>query len=256
MGDICEISGAGSGRTPGFVTACSVTKVMRRLRALQWAIAILFRYFRGSQMKRKYSASSCRPIIFLAAIVCACLLGACRPDAPESWKLNNVANHLPDLDFSLTADNGKPATEANFHGDIVLAYFGYTHCPDVCPETMAKLAQVVQQIGKTARHTRILFISVDPARDTPAVLRSYMQAFDARHAVGLTGSAAAIRQLAQRYRVAYQAEAPQPDGGYDVTHSSAVYIFDAAGHARLLGTEADPIDAYVHDLRQLGNESR
>jgi protein SCO1 len=187
----------------------------------------------------------------LAAMVAgATLLAACsHPAAP--WQLTDVTGHLPDLDFNLTADNSAPVTGDSFHGQTALVYFGYTHCPDVCPETMARLMQVIAKLGPDARKVRILFITVDPARDTPQVLHTYMAAFDAQHALGLTGSDAQIESLAKRYRVAYQMEKRAPDGSYDVTHSSAIYVFDAQGHARLLATDNDAPDIIAHDLRRV-----
>ena len=186
----------------------------------------------------------------VASLVLAAALGGCvRHD--ESWKLTNVQGHLPDLSFSLTSDTGQPVTAKTYKGDTLLVYFGYTHCPDVCPETMARLTQVLAKLGADARRVRILFITVDPARDTPQALHGYVTAFDAQHAVGLSGPDRQISTLARDYRVAYKADQPTGDGNYAVTHSSAVYIFDKDGHARLLATSTDSADAITHDLRQL-----
>ncbi|KNH04961.1 Cytochrome oxidase biogeneis protein Sco1/SenC/PrrC, putative copper metallochaperone [Candidatus Burkholderia brachyanthoides] len=161
-----------------------------------------------------------------AALLALCALVACSKPA-QPWHLTDVSGHLPDLDFSLTDDGGTPVTGRDFEGRTMLLYFGYTHCPDICPETMARLMQVLQRVGPDADKTRIVFVSVDPARDTPALLR----AFDDKHAIGLTGSDRTIESVAQRYRVAYQIEKRDPGGAYEVTHSSAVYIFDRDGHA-------------------------
>ncbi|WP_244106197.1 SCO family protein [Paraburkholderia phenazinium] len=169
----------------------------------------------------------------------------------EPWHLTNVTGHLPDLDFSLVRDDGKPVTGEAFKGDTALVYFGYTHCPDVCPETMARLMQVLAKLGPQAQKVRILFITVDPARDTPKALHDYVGAFDAEHAVGLTGSDRQIETLARHYRVAYQMEKRDPNGSYEVTHSSAVYVFDAQGHARLLATDHDSPDVIAADLRRI-----
>jgi protein SCO1/2 len=188
--------------------------------------------------------------LFTALILSAGLAACSRPDTTP-WKLTDVSGHLPDLDFKLTDDTGKPVTGRSFLGQTTLVYFGYTHCPDVCPETMARLIQVMQQLGPDAKNTRIVFITVDPARDTAAALHDYVRAFDARHTVGLTGTNGAIEGIAKRYRVAYQMEKRDPSGAYDVTHSSAVYIFDTHGHARLLATESDSIDTITHDLRRV-----
>jgi protein SCO1/2 len=178
------------------------------------------------------------------------LLGGCtHKEAP--WHLTNVSGHLPDLDFSLTRDDGKPITGEAFKGDTALVYFGYTHCPDVCPETMARLMQVLAKLGPDAQKVRILFITVDPARDTPQALHDYVGAFDAEHAVGLTGSDPQIESLARKYRVAYQMEKRDPNGNYEVTHSSAVYVFDPQGRARLLATDHDSPDVIATDLRRI-----
>jgi protein SCO1 len=178
-------------------------------------------------------------------------LTACSHDDEAPWHLTDVTGHLPDLQFSLTGDDGKPVTGDSFKGDTTLVYFGYTHCPDVCPETMARLMQVIGKLGPDAQQVRILFVTVDPARDTPQALHDYVGAFDAQHARGLTGSDAQIESLAQRYRVAYQMEKRDPNGNYEVTHSSAVYIFDAQGHARLLATDQDTPDQIAQDLRRI-----
>ncbi|SAL31387.1 electron transport protein SCO1/SenC [Caballeronia sordidicola] len=187
----------------------------------------------------------------LAALVFSAALAACSHPDTTPWKLTDVSGHLPDLDFHLTDDTGKPATGQSFAGKTTIVYFGYTHCPDVCPETMARLMQVLQKLGPDAKNTRIAFITVDPARDTAAALHEYVRAFDAEHAIGLTGTDGEIEGLAKRYRVAYQMEKRDPSGAYDVTHSSAVYIFDTHGHARLLATEIDSIDNIASDLRRV-----
>lgn len=188
--------------------------------------------------------------MFLLGTAMAWALSACRHEQ-ESWKLVEVTGHLPDLALDLTGSDGGHLDQAAFKGDVTLVYFGYTHCPDVCPETLARLAQVTGQLGNAASHVRVLFVSVDPKRDTPSLLKTYVSAFDARHDIGATGSDADIKALAQRYRVAYQLEPARPDGSYEVTHSSAVYVFDTKGHARLIGGEDDSVDAFVHDIRQL-----
>jgi protein SCO1/2 len=191
-------------------------------------------------------ASAMRASALLAMIALAGCTNSAQP-----WHLTNVTGHLPDLDFTLTGDNGRPVNGDSFKGRTSLVYFGYTHCPDVCPETMGRLMQVLDKLGPDARKVRILFITVDPARDTPQALHDYVGAFDPKHAEGLTGTDWQIESLAKRYRVAYQMEKRDPNGGYEVTHSSAVYVFDAQGHARLLATDHDTPDAIAQDLRRI-----
>ena len=185
--------------------------------------------------------------LLLASMV---MLAGCHRTEPLPFKLTRVTGHMPDLAFQLTDDQGKPATAADFHGKVVLLYFGYTHCPDVCPLTLAHLHVVMQRLGPLADDARILFVSVDPARDTPAVLHAYVRAFDKR-AVGLTGSASDIEALVKRYRASFTREPATSNGNYEVSHSSAIYVFDAKGQARVLATPADSQDDLVHDLHLL-----
>jgi protein SCO1 len=184
------------------------------------------------------------------AVAVSTLLSACHQDAQQPWQLTDISGHMPDLSFRLTDDNGKTVTAADYHGKVTLLYFGYTHCPDVCPLTLAHLHVVMQQLGKLADGVRILFVSVDPTRDTPAVLHDYVAAFDP-HAVGLTGSPADIEALSKRYRAAFSREPGKADGSYDVSHSSGIYVFDGDGKARLLATPTDAQDKLVHDLHLL-----
>ena len=188
----------------------------------------------------------------LLALACALLLAGCQHGALP-FKLTNISGHMPDLKFQLTDDSGQPVTAADYRGDVLLLYFGYTHCPDVCPLTLAHLHVALQKLGKQADEVRILFVSVDPARDTPAVLHAYVNAFDKR-AVGLTGSARAIEALSKRYRSAFTREPSGQDGNYEVTHSSAIYVFDRAGRARVLYTPGTPQAGLVHDLGLLLNQ--
>lgn len=183
--------------------------------------------------------------------VCAVLaLVACR--SQPAWQLDNVTGHLPDLKFEMTNDFGQPVTQADYRGKVTVLYFGYTHCPDVCPLTLVNLHTVLQKLGKPADDVRVLFVTVDPARDTVPVLHQYVNAFDPR-IVGLTGTGDQIAELAKRYRTFYK---PQPasgstSAGYEVTHSSAIYFFDRDGRARVLATPGSTNEAMFHDLKLL-----
>ncbi len=168
----------------------------------------------------------------------------------EHWQLDDVEGHLPDLQFNLISDDDKPVTQSDYTGHVNLLFFGYTHCPDVCPVTLAKLHRVVANLGDAANGLNVLFISVDPARDTPQVLHEYVGAFGA-HIVGLTGTPNEIKSLSKRYRVAFNRDKADRKGNYDVSHSSGVYIFDQRGRARLLATSSASVDALEHDLQAL-----
>lgn len=188
-----------------------------------------------------------RLALVLALALSTLLLAACQRGEDIPWRLTNVTGHMPDLDFRLTDDQGKAVSGKDYRGKVVLLYFGYTHCPDVCPLTLAQLHVVMQRLGPLADGARILFVSVDPARDTAPIMHAYVNAFDPR-AVGLTGEPRQIESLSKRYRSAYTREPDRGDGQYEVSHSSAIYVFDRDGRARLLATPANPQDDLVHDL--------
>jgi protein SCO1/2 len=183
-------------------------------------------------------------------LVISMVLIACQSQQAAPWQLTDISGHMPDITFRLTNDQGKSVTAADYQGKVTLLYFGYTHCPDVCPLTLAHLHVVMQRLGQLADGAQILFVSVDPARDTPEALHAYVTAFDP-HVVGLTGSPADIEALTKRYRAAFSREPDQTGGSYDVSHSSGIYIFDAHGKARLLATPTDSQDKLVHDLHLL-----
>ena len=116
------------------------------------------------------------------ALVCTGLLvilgiAGCGRTASRPWNLLNITGHMPALEFTLTRDDGQSVTQKSYLGEPVLLYFGYTHCRDVCPTTLADLATAIKQLGPDANQVRVLFVSVDPARDTPAVLKSYVNVF-------------------------------------------------------------------------------
>ncbi|MDE2398888.1 MAG: SCO family protein [Burkholderiales bacterium] len=168
----------------------------------------------------------------------------------QSWELQNVSAVLPDLQFDLRDDRGREVDATTYAGHAVLLYFGYTHCPDVCPATLATLAAAVAAQGEHADEVRILFVSLDPRRDTPALLHEYVRAFSPQ-AVGLGGSLAQVQAVAKRYHVAFNYGAADARGDYAVTHSAAVYVFGRDGRGMLIGSDKTPAAAIEHDLRQL-----
>lgn len=188
--------------------------------------------------------------LLLALMLGALLLGACQRGDSVPWQLTDVTGHMPDLDFSLVDDHGKAVTGKDYRGKVALLYFGYTHCPDVCPLTLAQLHAVFKRVGPAADDARILFVSVDPARDTPEVMHAYVNAFDPR-AVGLSGTPREVEALSKRYRSAFTREPDKGDGQYEVSHGSAIYLFDRSGKARLIAVPADSQDKIVHDLQLL-----
>ena len=128
--------------------------------------------------------------------------------------------------FTLIDQEGKTVTAADFKGEPILVFFGYTHCPDVCPTTLDSLSQMLKALGPD-RKAAALFITLDPSRDTPSVMKDYLSSFDPR-IVGLTGSQSAIDDVARAYRV-YVKKVPTGDGNYSVDHTSVVYLMDKNG---------------------------
>lgn len=176
-------------------------------------------------------------------------------DSDEKWQTKDITGLMPPLAFTLRSANSKSMVDAqDYRGKILLMYFGYMHCPDVCPMTLSRLQSTVSQLGKRASEIRILFVSVDPRRDSLDELGQYVQAFG-QQVVGLRGGQQALQELTKRYRVTYGYDKPDADGDYTVSHSSAVYVFDHQGQARLLIRDSDSTEAIRHDLEQLLAES-
>ena len=129
--------------------------------------------------------------------------------------------------FNLIDQNGKPITDQDMKGRPYLVFFGYTHCPDVCPTTLFELSEVLRTLGKDADKTGALFISIDPERDSPAAMKDYLSSFDP-HLVGATGDAKAIEQAEKAYRV-YAKKVPGEHGDYSMDHTALVYLMDKQG---------------------------
>ena len=153
-------------------------------------------------------------------------------------------------DFALTDHQGKPRTLADFKGKAVVVFFGYTHCPDVCPTTMAEMASVMQELGPLADKVQVLFITVDPERDTVELLSKYVPAFDPRF-LGLVGSKEQTEKVAAEFKVFFQKVPGKEPGSYTMDHTAGSYVFDPQGRIRLFirhGQGAAPI---AHDLKLL-----
>ena len=184
-------------------------------------------------------------------------LAGCSERSPD-WTLYDVSGHLPDLQFELQAAGDKTFTDDHLDGKTVLMFFGYASCPDICPTTMAQLSEIMSMLGDDAKDVRIVFVSVDPHRDTPDILQAYVNAFNP-NAIGLTGDERTIARLAKRYRIAYQIEKPKPGDSedvYNVTHSQGVYVFDNRGKARLLASDSEDTQAFAADVRKLIEQTR
>jgi protein SCO1/2 len=185
----------------------------------------------------------------LATTMAIGLLAAC---GDASWRTKDISGLMPDLALELTAESGETITASRFEDRVTLLFFGYTNCPDICPVTMGKLATVMGKLpASVAEQVRVLFVSVDPDRDTPKRLRQYTGAFGERF-IGATGTQQQLRALSKRYRVTYSYGSDKGEGGsYLVSHSSAVFVFDDQSRVRLMFRQDDSIDAMAADLKRL-----
>lgn len=187
-----------------------------------------------------------------AATVAAALLAptACAHRAPQHFS-GTVLPAKPATDFRLTDQNGHPFDLADQKGRAVILFFGYTHCPDVCPATMAQLSRVYHSLTAAQRErVRVAFVTVDPQRDDPATLKRYIGLFDPSF-VGLTGTPAQLAPVYAAYHVWHQKLAGSKASGYLISHGSSVYLIDPSGDLRVLHDWQDPASAIAADVKEL-----
>jgi protein SCO1/2 len=180
-------------------------------------------------------------------------LAGCSGDQ-RNWNAKDISGLMPELAYELTGTSGETVTEADTAGNIRMLSFGFTSCPDICPTTLQKLSQAVKGIPEPLRKdVQVVFVSVDPKRDTPDRLKSYVKFFD-DSIIGLTGKEENLRALSKRYRTTFGYADADENGNYDVSHSSAVYVFDRQGQARLLVRPDQDLEALQADLTALARE--
>lgn len=186
----------------------------------------------------------------MAAVVAAGLVvGAAMGGAfrPHTYTGTVVRSETPAPSFTLESAAG-PVSPADFAGDVVVLFFGYTHCPDVCPTTLATLARAMDLLGETADDVHVVFVSVDPARDTPESLADFVSRFDERF-VGVTGDPDAVADAAALYGIYYEAHGTS--GSYLVDHTATVSVLDRDGYLALVFPFGTPADAVAADLAAL-----
>lgn len=193
----------------------------------------------------------------LVALATACALGGtalvagCGQQQPSFSNLDITGNTQFGKDFSLPDPSGTMRSLADYKGKVVVMLFGYTHCPDVCPTTLAELSQALQQLGPdAAKRVQVLFVTVDPQRDTPQILGQYVSAFNPSFAA-LRPDDDQLKQVAKDFRV-YYAKVPgtTPDN-YTMDHTAASYVFDTTGKLRLFARDGQGATPWVHDLKLL-----
>jgi len=184
----------------------------------------------------------------LRALVALCLaftLAACNKPSPLPFRSTALEGVKWGKDFELTAHTGERLRSADYRGKVLVLFFGYTHCPDICAPALAKLAQLSKALGDDAARVQVLFISVDPQHDNPAQLKKFLAGFDPGF-IGLTGTLEELGAVAADHMVFFK----QAKGGR-VEHTGMLFVKDTKGRMRLLMKESAPLDDMLHDLRLL-----
>ena len=182
-------------------------------------------------------------------IAILCLVAAC-VRSPASFKATDITGATFARDFALTDQSGQPRALADFKGKVVVVFFGYVQCPDVCPTTLSTLREVREKLGADGEKLQVVFITVDPERDTGEVMSLYVPAFHPSF-VGLRGDAATTEKVAKEFRILYLKNPGKTPTSYTVDHSAGVFIFDTQGKIRLYASQNMTVDSYVHDIQAL-----
>jgi protein SCO1/2 len=187
---------------------------------------------------------------WLVALAMAALSWGCAPNDKPSPNSLDITGVNYGKDFRLTDAQGRERTVADFHGKVVLLFFGFTQCPDVCPTALASAVEVLQTLGNDASKVQVLFVSLDPERDTPAILQAYVSSFHPSF-IGLRTDLPRTTETAAYFKV-YFRKVPM-GGSYTLDHSAITYVFDTAGQLRLASPPGQPSARLSADVRQLLN---
>lgn len=182
------------------------------------------------------------------ALVLALLLSAC--GEPPRFNSADVTGVDWGSDFTLTDHKGQTRRLADFKGRAVVLFFGYTQCPDICPTTLAAMRDTMNLLGEDARRVQVLFVTIDPARDTQQLLAEYVPWFHPSF-IGLWGDEPAVAAVAKDYKVFYVKQPGAAPGSYSVDHSASSYAFDPQGRLRLVIRHGETPDNIAADLRLL-----
>ena len=186
--------------------------------------------------------------LFLVGLTVAFLHGCELPEAAKPFKSTNITGIGTGKDFRLTDHHGQVRTLADFKGKVVIVFFGYTHCPDVCPTTLTELALLIKQLGKSGEQVQVLFVTVDPSRDTPRLLAQYVPAFNPGF-LGLYGDEATTAKIAKDFHIFYQKQASADGKRYTVDHTAGTYVFDRSGRLRLFMRYGQDLADVEHDVK-------
>jgi len=189
---------------------------------------------------------TCR--ISLAALL-ALVVAGCDGGTPK-FKSTDITGVDYGRSLELTDHTGKPRRLEDFRGKAVVVFFGFTHCPDVCPSTLADAAQAMKQLGPDADRVQVLLVTVDPERDTHQVLSDYVTAFDPRF-LGMAGDLEATRRVAKEFKVYFEKRPGKTPDGYSIDHSAQSYVIDPQGRLRLFVRHDRVAEDLARDLRVL-----
>jgi len=207
------------------------------------------------------AAGASRPLCLSPLGLMSAALGGCGKRGADFANLDITGSRDFDPRFSLADSHGTLRTIADWHGKVVVLLFGYAQCPDVCPTSLAELARAKERLGADGNRLQVVFLTVDPDRDTPAILTEYVRAFDAGFVALRPETDAAVQQLAKQFHI-YVAKTPatsaagasmsQPGAGhYGIAHTAASFVFDPEGRLRLYAKDGEGVDRWVHDARLL-----
>lgn len=185
-------------------------------------------------------------------LACALLAGCGGERAAEKFQLTDVTGAPWGKKLELTDHTGQQRTLSDFKGKVIVVFFGFTHCPDACPTTLAELSTVARELGPLAERLQVLLVTVDPERDTPEVLSKYVPSFNPAF-LALRGTAEETAAAAREFKVYFQKQ-PQPAGSYTVDHSAGTFVLDPQGRLRLFGQYGVGANALLHDIRLLLKE--
>lgn len=186
----------------------------------------------------------------LCLLICLAVLAACSPPPPASFANTDLTGATFAQRLALDDHHGQKRTLADFHGKVVVVFFGYTACPDICPGTLARLASVMQQLGPEAERVQVLFVSLDPERDSAEHLKTFVPWFHPSF-LGLRGDAAQTKAASEEFRIFSARKEIAGELGYVLDHSSGAYVFDPAGRIRLYVKDSASVEEIVADIRLL-----
>lgn len=194
-----------------------------------------------------------KPALRLCLLLLLPALVACQQGKP-GFRATDITGAEFGRDFALADHAGKPRALADFRGRVVVMFFGFTHCPDVCPTTLAQLAAAVNKLGADGNKVQVLMVTVDPERDTPQVLSQYVTAFNPRF-LALRGTAEETARVAKEFKIIYQKVAGARPDSYTMDHSAGTYIFDPQGRLRLYVSYGQGPEVFAHDIALLLKQS-